>query len=213
MLRSQGLQMNHDMILLTDGGDNLPALVDGYAPCTEHYLDWFHVTMPLTVLGQYAKGLAHHNAEEAEAIQTRLERIKWRLWHGDAREALTRIEDLAEVLAEMESSYPNLARFAKATTEFATYIPNNRSIILHCGERRRNDEAISTAFVESTVNVVVDNKRFAKKQQMQWTKLGAHRLVQIRTRTLDGTLRDTVTAWYPAMAANASSAPGTVKAA
>lgn len=212
VLRSQGLQMNQDVVFLTDGGDNLHALVDGYAPCTEHYLDWFHVTMPLTVLGQYAKGLAHHNAEEAEAIQTRLERIKWRLWHGDAREALIRIEDLAEDLAELESGYPNLTRFAKATTEFATYIRNNRAIIPHYGERRRNDEPISTAFVESTVNVVVD-KRFAKKQQMQWTKLGAHRLVQIRTRTLDGTLRDTFTAWYPAMAANASSAPVPVNAA
>ena len=57
------------------------------------------------------------------------------------------------------------------------------------------------------------DKRLAKKQQMQWTKLGAHRLVQVRTRTLDGTLRDTFTAWYPAMAANASSAPVIVKAA
>jgi len=27
--------------------------------------------MPLTVLGQYAKGLAHHNAEDAQAIQNR----------------------------------------------------------------------------------------------------------------------------------------------
>jgi len=52
--------------------------------------------------------------------------------------------------------------------------------------------------VESTVNVVVD-KRFAKKQQMQWSKLGAHRMVQVRPRTLDGTLRKTF-AWYPGMA-------------
>jgi len=162
--------------------------VDGFSPCTEHYLDWFHVTMPLTVLGQYAKSLAHYNAEDAQAIQNRLERIKWRLWHGDAREALRRIEDLAEDLDALESDYPNRARFAKAATEFAGYIRNNRAIIPNYGERRRYGEPISTAFVESTVNVVVD-KRFAKKQQMQWSKLGAHRLVQIRTRTLDGTLR------------------------
>jgi hypothetical protein len=38
-------------------------------------------------------------------------------------------------------------------------------------------ERISTAFVESTVNRVV-SKRFAKKQQMQWSKKGAHRLPQ-----------------------------------
>ena len=66
--------------------------------------------------------------------------------------------------------------------------------------------------MESTVNVGVD-KRFAKRQQMQWSKLGAHRLVQIRTRTLDGTPRDAFTGWYPAMAANDIPAPAIANAA
>ena len=65
------------------------------------------------------------------------------------------------------------------------------------GERRRYAEPISTAFVESTVNLVV-GKRFAKKQQMQWSKAGAHLLLQTRTQTLDGTLRETFRKWYPA---------------
>ena len=43
-------------------------------------LDWFHIAMRLTGLGQYAKGLAHHSPIEAVALQHRLERIKWRLW-------------------------------------------------------------------------------------------------------------------------------------
>jgi hypothetical protein len=212
VLRGQGLQMNQDLVFLTDGGDSLRALVSGFSPCTEHYLDWFHITMPLTVLGQYAKGLAHHNAEDAAALQTRLERIKWRLWHGDAREALRRVEDLAEDLDALESDYLNLARFAKAASEFAGYIRNNLAIIPNYGERRRYGEPISTAFVESTVNVVVD-KRFAKKQQMQWSKLGAHRLLQVRTQTLDGTLRKTFSKWYPAMAANDTPTPAAADAA
>jgi hypothetical protein len=43
------------------------------------------------------------------------------------------------------------------------------------------------SLAESTVNALI-SKRFAKRQQMQWTKRGAHLLLQIRTRTLDGTL-------------------------
>ena len=66
-------------------------------------------------------------------------------------------------------------------------------------ERWLNGERIS--FVESTVNRVV-SRRFAKKQQMQWSKQGAHLLLQTRTKALDGTLRDLFTRWYPAMAAN-----------
>tara|TARA_R110000796_G_scaffold92335_2_gene196660 strand:+ start:627 stop:785 length:159 start_codon:yes stop_codon:yes gene_type:complete len=34
-------------------------------PSSEHILDWFHITMRITVMQQYVKGLAHHNAEDA----------------------------------------------------------------------------------------------------------------------------------------------------
>ena len=49
------------------------------------------------------------------------------------------------------------------------------------------------------MNAVV-SKRFAKRQQMQWTKRGAHLLLQNRTRTLDGTLRPLFERWYPGLA-------------
>ena len=38
-------------------------------------------------------------------------------------------------------------------------------------------------------------KRFAKKQQMQWTPRGAHLLMQLRTRVLDGTLGNDFKRW------------------
>jgi hypothetical protein len=59
-------------------------------------------------------------------------------------------------------------------------------------------EVISTAFVESTVNQVT-SKRMVKKQQMRWTKQGAHLLLQVRLQTLNGDLRDTFCRWYPDM--------------
>jgi hypothetical protein len=57
---------------------------------------------------------------------------------------------------------------------------------------------ISTAFVESTVNRVI-SKRFVKKQQMRWTKKGAHLLLQVRTQVLNEDLRPTFERWYPTM--------------
>jgi hypothetical protein len=51
----------------------------------------------------------------------------------------------------------------------------------------------------STVNAVI-GKRFAKRQQMQWTKRGVHILLQTRTRVLDGTLRPLFERWYPGLA-------------
>ena len=55
---------------------------------------------------------------------------------------------------------------------------------------------ISTGFVESTVNQVI-SKRFCKKQQMQWTKRGAHLLLQTRVKTLNRELGAVFRRWYP----------------
>ena len=135
--------------------------------------------MRLTVLGQYTKGLAHHSPIEATALQDRLERIQWRLWHGDADEALVRARKLAEDVAALASGYPGLARLVTATAGLATDIDNNAAAVADYSGRWDHGEIISTAFAESTVDRVV-SRRFAKKKQMQWSKKGAHGLGQFR---------------------------------
>jgi len=153
--------------MLTDGGDSVRALAGELAPGAVPILDGFHIALRLTGLGQYTRGLAHHNPVEAAAVCDRLERIQGRLWHGDAGEALTRAEQLAADVAALDSRYPKLKRLVKATAGLATYIANNTTAIPDYSARWFNGERISTAFVESTVNLVV-SRRFAKKQQMQW---------------------------------------------
>ena len=41
------------------------------------------------------------------------------------------------------------------------------------------------------------SKRFAKLQQMPWTKKGAHLVVQTGSQVLDGRLEGTFQKWYP----------------
>jgi len=45
------------------------------------------------------------------------------------------------------------------------------------------------------VNQVI-SKRFVKKQQMRWTKKGAHLLLQVRAQVLNEDLRPTFERWY-----------------
>jgi len=99
----------------------------------------------------------------------------------------------------LEVDYPNLSKFARAAQEFAVYIVSNTSSLINYGERFRAGERISSCLAESTVNAVI-SKRFAKRQQMQWTKRGAHLLLQTRTRALDGRLRPLFEKWYPGLA-------------
>jgi hypothetical protein len=109
--------------------------------------------------GQYAKGLTYYNPLEAAALQERLERIQWQLWHGDADEALNRACELADDVAALSSGYPGLTRLVKATAGLATYIGNNIAAIADYAERWDHGEIIS--FAESTVDLVV-SRRFAK---------------------------------------------------
>ena len=69
-------------------------------------------------------------------------------------------------------------------TEFSTYVRQNSCSIVDYSERHRYGERVSTGFVESTVNQVIA-KRFVKHQQMQWSKKGAHLLLQARTKVLN----------------------------
>ncbi len=43
-----------------------------------------------------------------------------------------------------------------------------------------------------------------KKQQMQWTQIGAHCLLQTRTAVLNGELRDQFETWYPELKVGAN---------
>ena len=71
-----------------------------------------------------------------------------------------------------------------------------RHLIPNYGERWRYGEAISTGFVESTINEVIA-KRMVKKQQMQWTQEGAHYMLQTRTAVLNDDLQKDFKRWYP----------------
>jgi len=41
------------------------------------------------------------------------------------------------------------------------------------------------------------SKRFVKKQQMNWSRRGAHLLLQVRTRVVNEELREKFDEWYP----------------
>src|SRR5262245_50032398 len=198
VLQSQDLQMNQEITFLSDGDDTLRELQLELSPKATHILDWFHLTMKLTVLGQYGKGLVQCEAVLGEAIRDKIERLKWSLWHGQVDKALGKIDDLESAIEPFSETYARFPPLVKALSELRTYIVNNRHLIPNYGERYRHGEAIATGFVESTVNEVV-SKRFCKKQQMQWSKEGAHLLLQTRVRTLNGELSAIFKRWYPDM--------------
>ncbi len=203
-LKSQGMRENQQVTFFSDGAEDVRNIPLYLNPRAEHILDWFHPTMRLTTMTQTAKGLPETIGDDEEAFELRegilksLESTKWYLWHGNVFRALEEIESIEADLetAALESSDEVSGKLLKTVEEFHTHIQNNEAFIPNYGERFRQGETISTAFVEATVNQLV-SKRMVKKQQMQWSERGAHLLLQVRTRVLDDELEDVFRDWYP----------------
>jgi hypothetical protein len=122
VLHSQGLQMNQDSTFLSDGNDTLRALQLEMSPKATHILDWFHLTMKLTVLEQHSKGLVQCEAASGEDIREKIARLKWSLWHGQVDKALGAIDDLESSIAPFNETYSRFNQLVRALSELRTYM-------------------------------------------------------------------------------------------
>ncbi len=100
LLRSQGMQANQQVTFFSDGGDTVRRLPEYLSPNAEHILDWFHLTMRLTVLQQCASGLAPKGGvdQNEPGLERRLESVKHYLWHGNTASALSHLQEIDEWL-------------------------------------------------------------------------------------------------------------------
>ena len=76
------------MVFFSDGGDSVRNLQAYLHPDSEHWLDWFHITMRITVLQQQVKTLKDEQPEELEAVlraQDVADSIHYLAYVGDAR--------------------------------------------------------------------------------------------------------------------------------
>jgi len=207
VLRSQGMQANQQVTFLTDGGEDIRDIPRYLNAQPEHLLDWFHLTMRITVMANMAKSLRPPPpdpefpdtppADLTGEVAAQLDRLKWFCWHGNVFHALQTVDG---ILFDLDTAEPGLeqVKLLKAVREFDGYLRANADRIPNYGERRRAGEAISTAFTESAVNQII-SKRMVKKQQMRWTPRGAHLLLQVRTRVLNDQLAGDFHGWYPGL--------------
>jgi hypothetical protein len=214
LLKSQGLRADPQVTVLSAGADVVREVPMSLRPESEHWLDWFHITMRLTVLRQLAKGVARgppaaprdpepEDADEgapidAPEVPAQLTRGKWFLWHGHVARALEVLADLDDDLDLLPAPGDCGRKLLKTLREFQGYITLNRAYIPNSGDRYRHGEPNPTAFAESTINQVV-SQRMVKKQQMRWSQRGAHHLLEVRTKVLNDELRQTFAGWCPGM--------------
>jgi hypothetical protein len=116
--------------ILSDGAAG-PRSLGGAASLgpIRHVLDWFHLAMRIQHVAQAAKGWPDASAADRPAraaLAARIERIHWRLWHGQVKRALGLIDETAgrlEASAEAASSTATSAcKVARLLRELETYV-------------------------------------------------------------------------------------------
>jgi hypothetical protein len=105
VLHRLGATPGTPVTILSDGAEGPRSL--GEAACvspTRHVLDWFHLSMRIRHAAQAAMSWPDASAEDRKAgasLAETIERIKWRLWHGQVRRGLDLI---AETMATLEAT-------------------------------------------------------------------------------------------------------------
>jgi hypothetical protein len=161
-----------------------------------HGADGVHRRLSRQHLTQIARGLSCGGPERAAAraaIVEEVERLRWRLWNGKAKDAKVSIDRIRAVMHHFRgepSDRRSVAPSRKLWTALRAldgYLVGQSDRLADYGERHRAGLRVGTALTEGTANFLV-NRRMNKSQQMRWSRRGADRLLQVRCAVYNGTL-------------------------
>jgi hypothetical protein len=160
---------------------------------TKHIVDWFHVAMKIQPLQQVADHIVRWRDEwtnETVMLDQEIRALKWKLWHGQVDRAIQHLEEIIVNMSILrEHGNLGAGRIWQLAQPLLTYIRLNKVAIVDYGARYRSGRRIATSLAESAVNSLTA-RRMVKKQQMRWTKRGAHRMLQVRAAVMNGNLRE-----------------------
>src|SRR4051812_40025432 len=180
----------------TDGCPGLRRILPDAGVDGPPILDWFHVAMRLRHLTQVARGLSSEGPERATAkaaVVEEVERLRWRLWNGKAKDAKVSVDRIRAVLhhfRDERGGRGSVAPSRKLWTALRAldgYLVGQSDRLVDYGERHRAGLRGGTSLTEGTANFLV-NRRMAKSQQMRWSRRGADLLLQVRCAVYNGTL-------------------------
>ncbi len=162
----QGMTTHTRITGLADGANNCWSVLrslESHCQSLEYILDWFHI------------GKKFQNVKNAlgEAFESSLDSVKWTVWHGEAQTAITKLKLLCD----------NITDDAKQSKiqGLHDYLKNNLNYLINYDERKNLGKVYTSQTAESHIDSLI-NARHKRKQKMQWTRVGAHNVLQIRAK-------------------------------
>lgn len=160
----QGMDKTTVVSALADGASNCwSTLLSLESHCKQLFciLDWFHI-------GKQFQNV--RSAVEGE-FKDSLERVKWTLWHGKSDEALTQLKRLMTTVT-------NPQKRSKLEGLY-DYLNRNQAYLVNYEAREQANQTYTSQVAESHIESMI-NARHKKSGKMQWTRDGAHKVLQIR---------------------------------
>jgi len=160
----QGMTETTQVTALADGALNCWSVILSLAPhCQQLFciLDWFHIAMRFQNVGGAVE----------DAYKETLERVKWTLWHGKPDEALSKLKILMTNVADDKKR--------SKLEKLYDYLKNNQAYLVNYEEREQQNKTYTSQVAESHIESII-NDRYKNSKKMQWTREGAHNVLQIR---------------------------------
>ena len=159
-----GMTKETKITALTDGANNcwpVPEYLSPYCFQVEKILDWFHI----------GKKFQERKSKIPAEFIKKYDGAKWYLWHGKPQDSLNQLQEIKQRLSDDVS--------LEKVDELITYVTNNIKHIVNYQERQENQLPFTSQLAETSVNSVINDRQ--KNKKMQWTREGAHNILQIRT--------------------------------
>lgn len=160
----QGISAGTKITGLADGALNCWLILLSLQPhcqSLECILDWFHI----------GKKFQNVNQALGEDFEKSLESAKWELWHGKTEVALAKLALIRENLKDLEK---------KAKLKgLSDYLQSNQDYLVNYEQRQQAGQTFTSQVAESHIESLI-NARHKRIGKMQWTREGAHQVLQIR---------------------------------
>jgi hypothetical protein len=164
---------------------------------------WKRATSNKQIVGALTTGNPARVAAKA-VIVTEVERLRWRIWNGkakNARKSIIRIRAVMHHFRGEPGSRKSVAPSRKlwpALHALDGYLTGQSTWLVNYAELHRAGLRVGTAITEGTANLLV-NRRMNKSQQMRWSRRGTDLPLQVRCANDNGTLGfDFGQKFYPA---------------
>ena len=108
-----------------------------------------------------------------ETFESALDKAKWKLWHGQPNEALAKLALLRANLTDDKNR--------SKIVELYNYIESNQTYIVNYEARVQANKTYTSQVASSHIESLI-NARQKISKKMQWSREGAHQVLQIRAK-------------------------------